>query len=138
MNRPGAVEPGLTVEQAASLLSGVDMDTTRALPALGVPPVKMTDGSNGLAMNLPHFAGKVAATCYPTLSAMAATWDVDLVTRVAEAIAVDARKAGAQVLLGPGMNIKRSPLGGRNFEYFSEDPHLSTSRPTTRRPTACA
>ncbi|WP_347976809.1 glycoside hydrolase family 3 N-terminal domain-containing protein [Microbacterium sp. ProA8] len=125
MNRTGAMEPGLTLEQAASLLSGLDMDTTRALPALGVPPVKMTDGSNGLAMNLPHFAGKVAATCYPTLSAMAPTWDVDLVTRVAEAIAVDARKAGAQVLLGPGMNIKRSPLGGRNFEYFSEDPHLT-------------
>ena len=125
MNETASTEVDLTLEQAASLLSGADMDTTRALSAQAVPPVKMTDGSNGVAMNLPSFAGKVAATCYPTLSAMAATWDPDLVTRVAEAIAIDARKAGAQVLLAPGMNIKRSPLGGRNFEYFSEDPHLT-------------
>ena len=85
----------------------------------------MTDGSNGLAMNLPDFSGKVPATCFPSSSAMAATWDPELVARVAAAIATEARAAGAAVLLGPGMNIKRSPLGGRNFEYYSEDPYLT-------------
>ncbi|HKP08676.1 MAG TPA: glycoside hydrolase family 3 N-terminal domain-containing protein [Microbacterium sp.] len=115
----------LSLAQAASLLSGADMDTTTSLPEHDVPGLRMTDGSNGLAMNLPNFAGKVAATCYPTLSAMAATWDPELVGRVAHAIALDARAAGAGILLSPGMNLKRSPLGGRNFEYFSEDPHLT-------------
>ncbi|HKP08477.1 MAG TPA: glycoside hydrolase family 3 N-terminal domain-containing protein, partial [Microbacterium sp.] len=115
----------LSLDEAASLLSGADMDTTTSLPVHGIPPLRMTDGSNGLAMNLPNFAGKVEATCYPTLSAMSATWDPGLVERVARAIALDARAAGAGILLSPGMNIKRSPLGGRNFEYFSEDPLLT-------------
>src|SRR6478609_3167818 len=101
------------------------MDTTKALPGNGVPAFVMTDGSNGLAMNLPDFSGKVPATCFPTSSAMAATWDSELVERVAAAIAVEAGRAGAHVLLSPGMNIKRSPLGGRNFEYYSEDPLLT-------------
>ena len=115
----------LDLREAASLLSGANMDSTKAIPHRDVPSVRMTDGSNGLAMNLPDFAGKVPATCFPTLSAMASTWDADLVERVARAIALEARAAGAHVLLAPGMNIKRSPLGGRNFEYFSEDPHVT-------------
>ena len=112
----------LDVDEAASLLSAADMDSTKAIPQADIPSVRMTDGSNGLAMNLPNFAGKVAATCFPSVSAMASTWDRTLIERVARAIALDARAAGAHVLLAPGMNIKRSPLGGRNFEYFSEDP----------------
>ncbi|WP_248152997.1 glycoside hydrolase family 3 C-terminal domain-containing protein [Microbacterium aoyamense] len=115
----------MDLDQAASLLSGADMESTKALPAHGTPAFVMTDGSNGLARNLPGFAGKIPATCYPTLSAMATTWDRALVRRVARAIALDVRAAGAGVLLAPGMNLKRSPLGGRNFEYFSEDPVLT-------------
>ncbi|WP_394552047.1 glycoside hydrolase family 3 C-terminal domain-containing protein [Agromyces sp. MMS24-JH15] len=120
----------LTLQQAAGLLSGADMASTKAVPSRGIPAVMMTDGSNGLAMNLPDFSGKVPATCFPTSSAMAATWDPELVSRVAARIAIEAREAGAQVLLSPGMNLKRSPLGGRNFEYYSEDPHLTAELAT--------
>ncbi|MCP2371824.1 beta-glucosidase [Agromyces terreus] len=115
----------LTLSEAASLLSGADMASTKALPERGIPSVLMTDGSNGLAMNLPDFSGKVPATCFPTSSALAATWDPALVGQVAGAIAREASAAGADVLLSPGMNLKRSPLGGRNFEYYSEDPLLT-------------
>ncbi|MRG58296.1 beta-glucosidase [Agromyces sp. CFH 90414] len=115
----------LTLAEAASLLSGADMASTVSLPAHGIPSVVMTDGSNGVAMNLPDFSGKVAATCFPSSSAIAASWDPELVARVAARIAVEAKAAGAQVLLSPGMNLKRSPLGGRNFEYYSEDPILT-------------
>ncbi|MWB98882.1 hypothetical protein GB864_10020 [Agromyces sp. MMS17-SY077] len=101
------------------------MATTEALPGRGIRSVSMTDGSNGLAMNLPDFSGKVPATCFPTSSALAASWDPELVSRVAAAIAAEARAAGADVLLSPGMNLKRDPRGGRNFEYYSEDPLLT-------------
>jgi beta-glucosidase len=119
-------DSALSLEQAASLLSGADMESTASLPEHGIPSFVMTDGSNGVARNLPNFAGKVSATCYPTLSAMGATWDADLTRRVGRAIALDARAAGAGALLAPGMNLKRSPLGGRNFEYFSEDALLTS------------
>ncbi|ANJ27144.1 glycoside hydrolase family 3 C-terminal domain-containing protein [Agromyces aureus] len=122
---PASTPTGLSLREAASLLSGADMSSTKALPEHGIPAVLMTDGSNGLAMNLPDFSGKVPATCFPTSSALAATWDPGLVSRVSAAIAREAAAAGAQVLLSPGMNLKRSPLGGRNFEYYSEDPLLT-------------
>lgn len=124
---PGAdqLAAQLTIDEAASLLSGADFASTTGLPERGIRAVVMTDGSNGVAMNLPDWSGKVPATCFPTSSAMAATWDPELVERVAGAIADEARAAGADVLLSPGMNLKRSPLGGRNFEYYSEDPLLT-------------
>lgn len=121
----GEASPQLTLAEAASLLSGADMASTKALPERSIPSVLMSDGSNGLAMNLPDFSGKVPATCFPTSSALAATWDPALVGQVARAIAREAAAAGAHVLLSPGMNLKRSPLGGRNFEYYSEDPLLT-------------
>jgi beta-glucosidase len=120
----------LSLPEAASLLSGADMASTKAVPSKGIPAVTMTDGSNGVAMNLPDFSGKVPATCFPTSSAMAATWDPELVSRVAAQIAIEAKSAGAHVLLSPGMNLKRSPLGGRNFEYYSEDPLLTAELAT--------
>ncbi|GAA1836393.1 glycoside hydrolase family 3 protein [Agromyces salentinus] len=126
----GELAAGLPLEEAASLLSGADFASTTALPERGIRGVTMTDGSNGLAMNLSDWSGKVPATCFPTSSAMAATWDPELVERVAGAIADEARAAGADVLLSPGINLKRSPLGGRNFEYLSEDP-LLTARMAT-------
>ena len=107
----------------AALLGGADMSHTRAED--GVPALTMSDGPNGLAMNLPDWSGKVPATCFPAPAALAATWDVDLVAEVAAAIGREARAAGADVLLGPSINIKRSPLGGRGFEYYSEDPFLT-------------
>lgn len=107
----------------AALLSGADMSHTR--PDDDARALTLSDGPNGLAMNLPDWSGKVPATCFPAPVALAATWDVDLVARVAAAIGREARAAGADVLLGPSINIKRSPLGGRGFEYYSEDPFLS-------------
>src|SRR5699024_12861422 len=66
-----------------------------------------------------------AATCFPTASALASSWDLDLLTRVGEAIGLEATEHGVDVVLGPGVNMKRNPLCGRNFEYFSEDPVLA-------------
>ena len=108
---------------AAQLLTGADMASTRQTE--DVPRLVMSDGPSGLAMNLPDFAGKVPATSFPSPSALAATWDVDLLAQVGSAIGAEARAAGADILLGPSVNIKRSPLGGRNFEYYAEDPFLA-------------
>ncbi|MBD8059199.1 glycoside hydrolase family 3 C-terminal domain-containing protein [Cellulomonas sp. JH27-2] len=113
----------LTLEQALDLVTGADLSRTREVE--GVPSLTMSDGPNGLAMNLPDFSGKVPATCFPSPGALAATWDIDLAEKVGSAIAAEARAAGADVLLAPSVNIRRSPLGGRGFEYYSEDPALS-------------
>ncbi|KQQ94250.1 hypothetical protein ASF62_08930 [Leifsonia sp. Leaf325] len=112
----------LSLEEMTSLLSGADFASTKALPDHDVRAVVMTDGPHGVAMNLPDWSGKVAATCFPTATNLASTWNLELIEEVGRAIGAEARAAGAHVLLGPGMNIKRSPLGGRNFEYYSEDP----------------
>lgn len=125
---------GLNLEQRASLGSGRDFWTTREITATattpGVPSITMTDGPHGLrrqdgATDHLGIAGAVPATCFPPAACLSQSWDPDLVSRVAAAIADEALAADVQVVLGPGINIKRSPLGGRNFEYYSEDPHLS-------------
>ncbi|WP_250443282.1 glycoside hydrolase family 3 C-terminal domain-containing protein [Actinotalea sp. C106] len=112
-----------SLEQAAALLVGADMSSTRA--GAGVARLVLADGPSGLAMNLPDFSGKVPATSFPAPVALGASWDAALVEEVAGAIGREARAAGADVLLGPSINIKRSPLGGRNFEYYAEDPVLA-------------
>lgn len=113
----------LTLEEKASLLSGRDTWSTRAIADL-VPSIFMTDGPHGLRKSAEGFGG-TPATCFPTASALASTWNTTLISRVGEAIGIEAQAANVQVVLGPGVNMKRSPLGGRNFEYFSEDPVLS-------------
>lgn len=113
----------LSLEDAATLLTGADMSSTRTLA--DAPRLVLSDGPSGLAMNLPDLSGKIPATAFPAPVALAATWDTALVHEVARAIGTEARSAGADVLLGPSINIKRSPLGGRNFEYYSEDPQLT-------------
>ncbi len=113
---------GLTLEEKASLLSGKDTWSTRAIGE--IPSIFMTDGPYGLRKSLTGLNG-LPATCFPTASALASTWNSELVQRVSSAIAVEAQAADVQVVLGPGTNMKRSPLGGRNFEYFSEDPVLA-------------
>ncbi|WP_291050448.1 glycoside hydrolase family 3 protein [Herbiconiux sp.] len=122
---PAGALAAATLAEQASLLSGADMAGTVALERLGLPSVVMTDGPHGLAMNLPGFRGKVEAVAFPTAANLAATWNTELVQSVGRAIGAAASRAGADVLLGPGLNIKRSPLGGRNFEYYSEDPLVS-------------
>ncbi|MBN9186805.1 MAG: beta-glucosidase, partial [Microbacterium sp.] len=116
----------LTLEQKASLLSGVDDWYTQPLGRPGapdaVPSIEVGDGPHGLRKETGVDMVWVPATAFPTASAMGASWDRDLMRRVAAAIGEEARAEGVQVVLGPGVNMKRSPLCGRNFEYFAEDP----------------
>ena len=120
----------LTLLQAAALLSGASAWDSRAIPAARVPAFVMSDGPHGVRRQLGDadhlgIAESEKATCFPTASALAATWDPDLAREMGEALGLEARGLGVDVLLGPGLNIKRSPLCGRHFEYFSEDPILA-------------
>lgn len=120
----------LTLEEKASLCLGSDFWHTAPVERLGVPAVMVADGPHGLRKQ-PHEAdhaglgGSNPATCFPTASALGSSWDVDLLRSVGEALGRETRAEDVAVLLGPGINIKRSPLCGRNFEYLSEDPWLS-------------
>lgn len=112
----------------AALTSG--SDTWHTTAALGLPRLVLADGPHGVRRqrgggDALGIGTSVPATCFPPAVGLGATWDVDLVRRVGAALGAEARALDVDVLLGPGMNIKRSPLGGRNFEYFSEDPHLT-------------
>lgn len=118
----------LSLAEAVSLGSGVSFNGTAS--AGDIPSVNLTDGPNGVRKQSGDsdaigLAPSLPATCFPPLTAMAQTWDVELVHRVGAALGDESQAADVQVLLGPGINIKRSPLGGRNFEYLSEDPHVS-------------
>ena len=119
----------LTLEEKSALTVGRDAWTTVPVERLGIPSVWLSDGPTGLrklhASDDLSIGNTVPATCFPTESSLAASWDLALVEEVAGAIAAECRAEGVGVLLGPGINLKRSPLGGRNFEYFSEDPVLS-------------
>ncbi|MCZ2829120.1 glycoside hydrolase family 3 C-terminal domain-containing protein [Modestobacter sp. VKM Ac-2986] len=120
----------LTPEEKAELLDGSDFWHTTPVPRLGVPALLLADGPHGLrrqAEGGDHLGltGSVPATCFPPAAGLASSWDVDLLARVGEALGRECRDQGVSVLLGPGVNMKRSPLCGRNFEYFSEDPLLA-------------
>ena len=117
----------LTLDEKAALLAGEDLWSTVAVERLGIPKVFVTDGPNGArGPGLPGEGGDlVTAFCAPCGSALGATWNVELVERIGEAIGAEARTKGCRVLLGPTVNIHRSPLAGRNFECYSEDPLLS-------------
>ena len=121
-----AVLAALTLTEKASLLSGVDDWFTQSFDRPGlpspVPAIEVGDGPHGLRKETGIDMVWVPATAFPTASAMGASWDRSLMRRVAAAIGEEARAEGVQVVLGPGVNMKRSPLCGRNFEYFSEDP----------------
>ncbi|MEZ0164255.1 glycoside hydrolase family 3 C-terminal domain-containing protein [Kineococcus sp. LSe6-4] len=120
----------LTLEEKAALLDGSDFWHTEPVERLGIPALMVTDGPHGLrkqAQDADHLglANSVPATCFPPAAGLASSWDVDLLRRVGEALGRETRAEGVSVLLGPGVNMKRSPLCGRNFEYFSEDPVLA-------------
>lgn len=123
---PAAIVRRLSLEQKARLLSGASFWTTAEAP--GVPPVYLADGPHGvrrLDADVGDIEGAVPATCFPPAVALGSTFDVALVERVGRAVAEEARLRGVDVVLGPGINIKRSPLCGRNFEYVAEDPLLA-------------
>jgi len=109
----------LTLEQKIELLGGVDSMFTHAIPAIDLPRFKMSDGPEGVRTWGP-------TTAYTAGVALAATWNPELARKVGEGLGKDARARGVHFLLGPGVNISRSPLAGRNFEYFSEDPFLNS------------
>ena len=118
----------MTLEEKAALCTGASMWTTTPVERLGIPEMVVSDGPHGVR-RVPdvHALGaqSLPATCFPTASCLASTWDVDLLRKMGAALAEEAIALNVDVLLGPGNNMKRSPLGGRNFEYFSEDPYLA-------------
>src|SRR5256714_9045606 len=114
----------MTLPEKVSLLAGTNMWYTVPIERLGIPSLKMTDGPNG-ARGAGSLTGGVKTTCFPAGISLASTWNTNLVERIGQALADETKMKGAQVLLGPTVNIQRSPLGGRNFECFSEDPYLS-------------
>lgn len=119
---------GLSLAERAALGSGADFWTTKAIGP--IPALTMTDGPHGVrrqAGSTDHLglADSLPATCFPPAVALGQSWDPELVHRVGEALGREARALGVDVLLGPGVNIKRDPRGGRNFEYYSEDPLLT-------------
>lgn len=120
----------LTIEEKAALCSGYDFWHTEAIERAGIPSLLLTDGPHGVRKQMGNTEGadltlSVKATCFPTASATASSWDVALMQEIGEALGEEALQEDVAVLLGPGMNIKRSPLCGRNFEYISEDPYLT-------------
>jgi beta-glucosidase len=120
----------LTLEEKASLCLGSDFWHTAAVERLGIPRIMVSDGPHGLRAQMEEadhvgLSGSVPATCFPTASALGSSWNPDLFRTVGEALGREAKKIGVSVLLGPGINMKRSPLCGRNFEYVSEDPWLA-------------
>ncbi len=121
---------GLSLEQKVRLLSGRDHWHLEAVASVGLPAIMVTDGPHGLrkqAGSGDHLGlgESVPATCFPTAVGLAATFDEDLLTEIGAALGRECQAEDVGVLLGPGLNIKRHPAGGRNFEYFSEDPIVS-------------
>jgi beta-glucosidase len=112
----------LTLEEKVALCAGSDAWHGTPIPRLDIPALKMTDGPNGARGNAT--SGKTAAS-FPVGSAMASTWNTELIGEVGRALGQEVKSKGAQILLGPTINLHRTPLGGRNFECFSEDPYLT-------------
>ena len=120
----------LTLEEKASLCLGSDFWHTAPVKRLGIPAIMVSDGPHGLRTQLEQgdhvgLLASAPATCFPTASALASSWNPELFRTVGVALGREAKKLGVSVVLGPGINMKRSPLCGRNFEYISEDPWLA-------------
>ena len=120
----------MTLAEKASLCSGKDYWYLKSIDRLGLPNIMVTDGPHGLRKQLSSsedlgISENFPAVCFPTAAALACSFDRELLCEVGSSIGEECRQEEVAVLLGPGINIKRSPLCGRNFEYYSEDPHLS-------------
>ncbi|MBS7649510.1 glycoside hydrolase family 3 protein, partial [Candidatus Bathyarchaeota archaeon] len=118
----------MTLEEKAYLCSGLGFWHTKPVERLKIPSIMMTDGPHGLRKQEREgdFEKSVPATCFPTAVTLASSWDRNLMEEVGSAIGEECQAEGVSILLGPGANMKRSPLCGRNFEYYSEDPFLSS------------
>jgi len=121
----------MTIEEKASLCSGLGFWHTTPVPRLDIPSIMMTDGPHGIRKELKEgsvanaFGNSAPATCFPPAVTVASAWDRELAYKMGDAIAKEAMELGVTTVLGPGVNIKRNPLCGRNFEYYSEDPFLA-------------
>lgn len=129
MNRKELVKQ-MTLEEKCSLLSGGTQFTTKSVRRLGVPSIYLSDGPSGVrkqagASDHLGLNPSLPATCWPSASTIANSWDVELGEEIGRYMGEEAKVQRVNVLLGPGLNMKRSPLCGRNFEYFSEDPYLA-------------
>lgn len=113
----------LTLEEKVALTAGKDFWHTAPIERLSIPSIRLSDGPNGIRGT--RFFDSVPAACLPCGTAIGATFDSDLAVKIGNLLADEAKAKGAHVILGPTMNIQRSPLGGRGFESFSEDPYLS-------------
>ena len=118
MDRAAEIVSQMTLDEKVNYVAGYESWYIRAIDRLGLPAVKMADGPQGVRNN-------TKSTLYPSGIAAAATWDKTLINRMGVALGQDSRARGVHILLGPGANIYRSPLCGRNFEYFGEDPYLA-------------
>jgi beta-glucosidase len=116
----------MTTAEKVSLLAGSSMRTTAPVKRLGIPAMKVTDGPNGARGSGGFVGGPVTSACIPVGIALAATWNTDLMVQAGAVLGAEAKTKGAQMLLGPTVNMHRSPLNGRNFECYSEDPYLTT------------
>lgn len=128
MNKIQSIIAQMTLEEKAALCTGASAWTTTPIERLGVPELICSDGPHGVRRqaNVHEMGEKsLPATCFPTASSLASSWDLDLIAQMGQALAEECLALNVDVLLGPGVNMKRSPLGGRNFEYFSEDPFLA-------------
>ncbi|MGN6485120.1 MAG: beta-glucosidase H [Thermomicrobiales bacterium] len=115
----------MTSAEKASLLAGITMWETPPIERLGIPAMRVSDGPNGARGSEGFVGGHVTAAAFPVGIALASTWDVERIAEVGTALGQEAKTKGARLLLGPTVNIHRSPFNGRNFECFSEDPYLS-------------
>src|ERR1017187_2221991 len=115
----------MTLDEKASLTAGITLWHTAAVPRLGIPSVKFTDGPNGARGGTVGFLSVTPSLCIPSATALAAPWDLAMVAEASAAVARQPRDKGARVLLAPTVNLPRHPLWGRNFEAFSEDPLLT-------------
>ena len=128
MQNPQSILSQMTLEEKAALCTGASAWTTTPVERLGLPEMTVSDGPHGVrrVADVHSMAAEsLPATCFPTASCLASTWDVALLRKMGAALAEECIALNVDVVLGPGANMKRSPLGGRNFEYFSEDPYLA-------------
>ncbi|MDQ6421668.1 glycoside hydrolase family 3 C-terminal domain-containing protein [Paenibacillus sp. LHD-117] len=131
-----AIIAQMTLEEKAGMCSGFDYWHLKGVERLGIPSIMVKDGSHGLcktngSSDDESLFESASSTCFPSAGAMASSWDRELINEVGVAIGEECQAEGVAILLGPGANIKRSPLCGRNFDYFSEDPYLSSEMAAT-------
>src|SRR5687768_2485090 len=115
----------LTIDEKAALTHGRDLWSTHPIERVGIPAIMVTDGPNGARGPVDPERSSTASICVPCGSSLGATWDPQLIEQVGALIGAEARNKGCRVLLAPTVNMHRSPLAGRNFECYSEDPLLT-------------